>query len=165
MIQIQTIAKNANGSWTFTWLGSGSFRVVLQGILLATVPSNSYTWTGQSKVPPPLEVVAIGSLALSEQYRPYLIIQWYGESADVYLVQRNDSGHWNTILTVQEVGQWVYTFQTTTLLDETIYQYRVISQDKIGNQAPARGYKALIVCPPAPPNVKIGYTNPNVSVS
>lgn len=173
-LPIQTITQNATRSWTFTWADTGalSYRVVLSGVQLAVVTTPTYTWNGTSFLtfPPPLEITDQDTPVLSEQFQPYLIIQWYGESqAKGYTIQQSvDSGvSYNTIAVFQESGSWVYTWQTPTLKDESTYLYRVIAVDFFGNESPARHYQIYVVTPPGSPDalVKIDYTNPNIIVS
>lgn len=171
LIPITNIVLNADGTWTFTWanVGAAFYRVVLWGIQIARLNGTTYTWTGReySTYPPPLEIAFQDQKVISETYLPYLIIQWYGDpSAQGYLVQQKSGNNWTTISTPQEVGSWVYTYQTVILKDENTYVYRVIALDQYGNQSTPRQYIRYVVCPPAlaETSFKVQYNNPNVQI-
>jgi hypothetical protein len=171
MIQFTSIIRSTDGSWTFNWNATtGSYRIVLWGEELATVSVTSYNYRNPTykDFPPPLEVVDYG-LALSEENEPYLVMQWYGEpQASNYLIQQSkDNGAtWGNIGSLEENGQWIYTFRTGILVDRTKYQYRVIAVDNVDNQSPARYYTKYIVCPPIPPDstVSVTYNKPNIVI-
>lgn len=167
-----SIVKNADRSWTFTWSGSGTWRVVLYGVEIDTVTTNSYRWNADSvftDYPPPLEVVVSTEEALSEQHRPYVILQWYREEDTArYLIQKSDDGvtNWTTIYTLAESGQWVYSYHSPILDDGTTHHWRVVAESAIGNQSPAQDYNAVIVTPPRPVDseIVIEYSAGNVVV-
>ncbi len=172
-ILFQSIVQEADGSWTFVWSNDGSafWRIVLWGIELDRVTSPTYNWSGLEyhDFSPPLEIAKQASLVLSEQFQPYLIVQWYGIlAAQSYLIQQTfDNISWSTIETFQEVGQWVYSYQTVTLTDEFTYTYRVIAVDQYGNLSSPEQYIKYVTCPPTPPDAKIqiSYTTPDVVIS
>jgi hypothetical protein len=168
---ITNIVRNANRSWTFTWEGDpdDSHRIILWGILLTTVEGLSYTWEGQEYVdfPPPLEITLLNEKALSETFLPYFIVQWYGsDDAEDYLVQKLVGNTWTTINRVGGNNQWVYTFQTAILIDETTYDYRIVAINSVGDQSVPRRYRRFVVCPPKPPDgeVIIIYNKPNLTL-
>ncbi len=170
-LPILSITKNAAGGWDFSWAATTPpYRIVLCGVELAIVSTNSYTWSGGgfASYPPPIEVVDVG-LALSEQFQPFLIMQWYGdESITSYTIQQSsDEVNWTTIQQIQEGGDWVYSYQTTVLIDGNTYYYRVFGTDFVGNQTPAREFIKYIVAPPPPPDPKllITYSTPNVVIA
>jgi hypothetical protein len=157
--------QNPDGTWTFSWTSTGapSYNIVLNGLLLNNTAGNTYTWAGTAyqTSPPPLEIVPLVTgreLALSQRWKPYLIMQWYGEPAAAgYTVQFFSGGQWVNVITISETGQWLYTYQTPMLTDETTYQFRVFAFDQYGNQSVARTFTRYVVTPPAPPAVAIGY--------
>lgn len=159
-IPITSVVQNSNQSWTFTWANSGQAysRVVLWGIQLLKTTNFTYTWSGfeYTTYPPPLEIAYEDQQVLSEQFLPYLVMQWYGEqTAATYVVQENLAGTWTTIQTLLETGQWIYTFITPILTDETTYSYRVIALDDVGDESVPRGYNIYVVCPPLPTDGKV----------
>ena len=163
MIPIQSITVGpSSGSWVFTWANlSTTYRVVLWGNTLATITTPTYIWNGQyyTSFPPPLEIVLQGEEALSEQFSPYLVMQWYGEpTCATYQIQKYVGTVWQTVANQTEVGQWVYTYQSPVLADETIYKYRVLAQDNLGNSSTPQIYQKYIVTPPAPPDPTLSIT-------
>jgi hypothetical protein len=171
-ISFISITKNADRSWTFTWSGSGTWRVVLYGVYIATVTTPSYRWPSDSvftDYPPPLEVVVSTEKALSEQHKPYVLIQWYREEDTArYLIQKSDDGStgWATVYTMPEMGLWVYTYHSPILDDGTTHHWRVVAESAIGTQSPAQDYNATIVTPPRPVDseIVIEYSAGNVVV-
>jgi hypothetical protein len=173
---ILSIVQNADKSWTFTWqplANTTTYRVVLWGIQLALTTSTSYTWTGfeYKDFPPPLEIMSedAGTLALTEIFQPYLVMQWYGETCSYYQVEQylSASSLWNPIRQVTESGVWMYTYQTPTLLDETLYQFQVVAVDFYGNRSTPRLYTRYVVTTPFPPDseVTLSYAAGNVVIS
>jgi hypothetical protein len=171
MIPITSITPNAGGGWSFTWPSQGAsfYRIVLWGVELDTTTFTTWTYNGSEygSFPPPLEIAYEDQEVLSEEFLPYLIIQWYGESqVSYYLVQQLISGTWQTITQVVESGQWVYSFQSPTLTDEQTYSYQVIAVDSVGNQSTPQQYVRYVVCPPLPPDgsISVGYGSGNIII-
>ena len=173
MIAIQSIILNSDGSWTFSWNSDGStnYVVTLWGTVLQTGSSLTYTWSGSQEYisfPPPLEISSTNNpYVLSNDYTPFLVLQWYGEGVDHYDIQQYDGTVWNTIQTFQDTGSWIFTYITSVLTDQMTYLFQVIAVDSVGNQSTPRQYQRYVVCPPVPPDgdVVISYTNPNVVIS
>jgi hypothetical protein len=172
MIPFSTIVQNTNKSWVFTWPSQGAafYRVILWGKQIGKTTGLTFTWIGQdyTTVPPPLEIAYENQPVQSELFSPILTVQWYGiGNAKQYNVQQLSGAVWNTIATIQESGQWVYTWTTPILLDGTVYSYRVFAVDSAGNQSVPRTYQRQVVTNPTPPDkvVQVGYTNPNIIVS
>lgn len=170
-IPITSIVLNANNSWTFSWTSTGAlqYRVILYGRLIATVTTTSYVWLDNfyTEFPPPLEISDQTSVE-SELFQPYFIIQWYGIPAcRKYIIQYLNGSTWQQIVMLTETGQWLYTYQTGTLIDGNTYQLRVIAVDSLGNQSIPQQFKKLIVTPPVTPDgvVVISYMNPNLVIS
>lgn len=170
-VAFTSIVRNSDRSWTFSWSGSGTWHVVLYGILLATTEENSYRINLQefADYPPPLEVVDEDDLALSEQHKPYVLVQWYREDgAARYHVQHSTDGvSYATIATTQESGQWVYTYHSPILDDGSTHYWKVIAESIIGNQSTARQYNASIISPPRPVDseITIAYSAGNIVVT
>lgn len=172
-IRFDSILKNADGTWVFAWSETGNFRVVLYGIELTRTSASTYLFSGIQgfdTFPPPLEVVPAGELALSEQFKPYVVIQWYRDAdAATYLIQKSPDGSsdWVTVGAVHESGQWVYTYRSPVLDDVTTYHWQVIAESVIGNQSMARKYDAYVVTPPRPVDsgINVQYSGGNVVVS
>lgn len=179
MIPITSIVKNPTGSWTFFWNSTsptgGIWRVVLWGKEIARINNVypgalSYIYNSQDyrTFPPPLEIVTGQEFSLSEQFLPFLVVQWYkDDGAKKYLVQKKVGLTWSTVSTIQDDGSWVFTYNSPLLTDEKTYDYRVISVDSVDNKAPARNYERYVVCPPQPPDskTKVNYSIPNIIVA
>jgi hypothetical protein len=170
-LPITSIVQNAGGSWTFSWaavLPAAVYRVVLFGKQLTSTTATTYTYAGPGFpiYPPPLEIVSGTQLALSEQFSPYIYLQWYGVSCSNYLVQQYSGSVWATVQSIKEVGQWIYTYASPVLADTVTYQYRVIAQDSLGNQSSPRQWVQLMVCPPRSPDgtVTVSYSNPLLTI-
>lgn len=149
MIQFTNIVRNADQSWTFTWTADGTttYRVVLLGSLLGTTLAGTYTVSGTQwpKIPPPLEVTT-GVLAQTELYPSYVLIQWYHEAGiSAYQVQVLVAGVWQTLQTIPDTGNWLYTYNTRELPDDTAYSYRVIAIDVLGNLSSPTAYSGSMI--------------------
>lgn len=160
-LPITSIVRNSDGTWTFAWTATLAtyYRVVLFGQQLAVVTSPTYTTVGISigqsypKFPPPVEVVEQVLLALSETYQPSIYVQWYGTpGVSYYELQAFVGGVWTKIQRFSESGQWIYTWQSPVLSDETTYQYRVVAVDSLGNQSTPRLYTINMVRLPDSPD-------------
>ena len=187
-VNFTSIVQNPDGSWTFSWhfqTGGTSYRVVLWGITQAFVPNMvgtvSYTWSSSDTsfldYPPPLEVILIpnvvvtnSQLVLSEQYFPYLTMQWYGvPTASTYSVQQQqaDLSFADIVTPISETGQWIYSVTTNLLLDETTYVYQVEQTDNYGNVSVPLDFVDYNVCPPFPPDgqITVNYLKPNIVIN
>lgn len=152
------------GSWSLSWgdAGAAYYRIVLYGRQLGQTAGLSYTYAGgsSSKFPPPLEVSFEDELVASEEFKPYVQIQWWGNPAAAsYLVQLFSGGSWQTVQKIQQSGQSVYTYQSPTLVDGQVAQFQVVATDNYGNQSTPIVFNCFIVAPPPPPDqqVVIGY--------
>ncbi len=152
--------------WTVSWPDAGAdyYRVVLWGEELARVVGTSYRWDGQG-VPPPLEVVPAGDLALSEVYSPRPPIQWYAGDAESWTVQEL-LGSWRPVATLRPGGLWFTGYRTPRLVDGSSHSYRVFALNGYGNASPAETYSVLVVCPPEPPDgtITVSYDEGSGSV-
>lgn len=171
-VNFDSILKNADGSWSFAWSGTGPWKVVLYGeVLSASQTDSAYRWVGGefSDFPPPIEVVLDTELAISERFKPYVVIQWYDEDADRYIVQSSPDGiaSWTDVMSFRDDGSWVYTYRSQILLDGRTYYWRVVAESSVGNQSVARKYRVTSVTPPQPVDskIQINYTSGNVVVS
>jgi hypothetical protein len=172
MIQFTSIVQNSNKSWTFTWADAGvaSYRVVLDGILLAVPVELSYTTElfGYEDYPPELEVVKVGELALSEQYSPYVYLQWYYEPCVCFVVKQLVGASWVQVARIMNnEALWVYTWRTRKLTDDTDYQFRIYAVDMLGNESVPRQWKFHSECPPKfdQNSIAVTYSGGNVIVS
>jgi hypothetical protein len=160
-LPLLTFVQNVDLTWTVSWAavpGALFFRIVLWGTQIDTTALLSYTYSGQAYTtyPPPLEVVPNGLKTLSELYSPLMLLQWYGQGSTISYYDLEQLAPTVQALQQQvENGQWVYSYQTPVLLDETTYSYSVASVDVLGNESSAEVYTNLIVCPPLPPDAQI----------
>lgn len=168
-LPITTIVRNSDGSFTYSWASTGAlyYRIVLAGIQLDQVSGTSWSSAGANYkdsyegFPPPIEVMPTTSLALSEQYPSVFVMQWYGsQSVSWYAVQEFVGSVWTTVSRVTESGQWIYTYHTPVLSDETTFQFRVVAVDSLGNESDPRVYTFVVVRPPdqPDPDIVITYT-------
>lgn len=162
-IAIQSITLQQDGSWLYIWNTTGAtfYRVILNGRQIAVTPNLFYNYQPIRALPypPALEIMSGVTLALSERFQPYTILQWYQEVCEYYLVQLYDGTNWNNVLTFLEEGDWIYTYVSPIFPDETTKQWRVVAVDGQGNQSPVESYTRYVVCPPADPtgNIKTTY--------
>lgn len=170
-VQFTSITKNADGSWSFAWAGTGPWRVVLYGTLLAEPSDNSYRWPSGTflRYPPPIEIVPAGQKALSELYAPFILIQWYDEFAARYYVEKSLDGvsGWTQVSTVADNDTWVYEYRSPLLDDGQTYHWRVTAESSAGNRSAARNYDAYVVTPPKPVDstITVGYSSGNVTIA
>lgn len=172
MISFLSITLNSNGSWTFTWANAGAayYRVVLYGAEQARTTELSYTWNtpGYGDFPPPLEIAYEEQLVESELFPPLLTLQWYGDqSCQGYQVEYYNGTTWEVVKVIQETGQWLYSYTTPVLTDETLYQFRVTSTNLIGTSSTPVPYNRLVVCVPKSPDadLDIAYLGSDVVVT
>lgn len=170
-IAITSVTQKADKSWVFTWddAGAAYYRVVLWGVQLEQTAATDYTWHGQEykEFPPPVEIAYEGQKVLSEQFLPYLVVQWYREDGvRSYEVQKKVGTSWVKVKAVEESGEWVYTYRSVILEDRHLYEYRVVTVDVYGNQSEPQEYRRFVVTPPVPVDdrVKVNYSDGNVMV-
>lgn len=171
-IQFNSITRNADSSWTLRWTSTGTQRVVLWGSLLAETTDQTFTFGSREYVdfPPPIEVVGESEKALTELHSPTLVLQWYREElAGNYLIQQSSDGSlpWQTIATVRESGQWVYTWRSPLLEDGLTYHYRVVAMSPVANRSVPVPFHRYVITTPAPVDsaLKVEYTGGNVIIS
>lgn len=148
---IESITLVDSGVWVFTWTpeSTASYRVVLNGKLLANVQTESYTYRGHLlDYPPPLEITTADQLAESEINSGNVTIQWYGDSsAKGYYVQEFIDGDWETIKDVRETGEYIYTFSIDNLADETTHTFQVIAYNDFEDESTGADLIFFIVRP------------------
>lgn len=158
MIIPSSIVKQPDGSWAFTWTGTGPFEIWLDGRLLSEVASGSYTFrgTGYSDAPPDLEIIESGETAQSDDFAPYAILQWRGVTgAYAYQIERYVGGVWAKKATLMEDGRGYYKYVSTPLPDCETTQWRVLSIDSLGKEGTPSEVSVLIVRNPPAPEVEI----------
>lgn len=170
-IQFTSCVFQENGSWLFEWDavgGATEYRIILEGNEIDSVEDPEYTFTGPMRpgwagdYPPPLEVMVDDNLAPSEINKPFLLVQWYqedGADAEYYSFDEYLSGSWSNRIIQDENGSWVYSIQTPTLADETLFIYRVIGYGSIQQPTDAQGYRIFVVRPPtfADTSIEVSY--------
>lgn len=151
-----SVTRNAQGEWVFTWTGNPLFEIWLDGYLLTTQASTTYTYTGGVYVDdaPPLEVIEVGVTAENFLYPPFVKLQWRGiQAADSYVVQLFDSG-WIDVGTITEDGRGYYTWDSQPEDDATLHSYRVLGVTVNAEGTPI-AYDIPLVRNPAPPDVDL----------
>jgi hypothetical protein len=164
-----------NGGWQFQWPSTGDvyYRIVLQGEQIDSVLDNgtglqTYVFRGIGFInyPPPLEIVpGSAGQAPSEINRPFLLIQWYGESdAAYYQVQERVGGNWQLWFQTAETGAQVYSWQSSLLTDLSAHNYQVLAYNSIGQAGTPVPFNILVVTPPSfvDPNYNVTYTGSQI---
>lgn len=153
MITFTSISKAAGGVWRYTWASTGAsiYRVVLNGEVIEETTNLFYEHAIPSRngMPPPIEVMPDNQAAVSEQNRPYMVIQWYPVPCAFYDVDiKKANGDWERLTTVAETGLWVYTVVSALLDDETIYQFRLSAVDENKQRSGYLNFSMAVVrCP------------------
>lgn len=156
-----SITQQLDQTWIFKWTATNAtkYRIVLYGSELATITDTTYVpkIQGYSSFPPPIEVMENDDLALSEQFPPYLIIQWYGEPCDYYIVEELVGTTWNVKKTINEIGSSVYSITTPILVDGSnhIYGIQAVSNGLVSSVQ--RFMINVIASPIIDPAIEIGY--------
>lgn len=121
-IALDSITKNADGTWTFAWTDGNPQPVFLEGDYLGDY-TDTYT-SGVFTTPPPVEV---GYAATTRTLAPWIEVNWRGgPPATKYRVQRKVDDDWEDLSEILETGQGSYTYRLSPTLGETLY-LRVIS--------------------------------------
>ncbi len=153
-IQLDSITSLSNGAWRFAWTGTGPYRVVLAGKLIATTSGTTFDWyrSGYPAYPPPIEVTEADDVAESERHPPFVTIQWSGvPGAAGYGIEQLISAQWVRVGSVHDTGKPVYTFQTANLEAGTVCSLRVNAEDVFGNAFASLAFTQTVVCNPPPP--------------
>lgn len=164
-VAFTAITRNADGTWTFTWAGTGPFRVVERGSLLDIVTASPYR-SRPSTTPPALEIVLEDEVALSEQYPPRVRIQWYQDpEASSYTVERDTGSGYATAKSISEEGKPVSEYTTPKGADGDEILLRVKAVGEFGDVSTAVEYEGKIVTLPLPPDVETNYASGNITVT
>lgn len=162
-ITFTTIKQATTGEWLFTWASTGAayYRIVLHGHEIANTVGTSYTFnlpiSSNINTPPPIEVVAERDLAVSEFNLPYMILQWYGVANAVsYRLYELVDASWVLKDTFANQQQFLYTFTTSILADETDAKFRVVAVNEVGMESSPLAFAYKVVRPPHP--VATAYT-------
>lgn len=148
-IAIDSITKNANGTWTFEWTDGNPQSVWLNGDYLGE-HTDTYT-SGVFDTPPPIE---IGAGAVTRTLAPWIEVTWRGgEPATKYRVQRLIETDWVDLTEILEDGRGTYTYRINPTLG-TAYSLRVISDygEWPSTVAPVTAYG-----PSYPPPLEVWY--------
>ena len=154
-----SITKTGSGAWTYTWTGTGPYRVAVdQQVLEEMWPLTSYTVNGSdAEEPPVLEVCEQGETLTSEAYPRRPTMQWFGNpratSYNIYV----DAAYWDT---VPEDGRGYYQYSGFTdegdgaEIDATLVQV-----DANGNESAAVAFQWLSFRYPDAPLVTYTYAS------
>jgi hypothetical protein len=164
MIRFTSISRTASKSWLFTWDDTGGpYRVVLFGLEIARTDSPQYVFSSMGTYmdyPPPIEVVKDGELAVTEEYPPDLVVQWYRvPGASSYRVEEYVGGQWVFAANVVQNRNTVFTHQTGPREDQTDIDIRVAAVNELEDIGAYQQYHKFNVTAPAPasPDVSVGY--------
>lgn len=178
-ILFTNILPRPNGAWLFTWApvdGALSYRVILFGrVLNPALASTQYLYNQAipaeySTYPPPLEVVTDSDVAVSEIYKPFVILQWYGSQSNIrvayYAIQQFISGSWRDGNRIPENGSYVYTLTTPVLTDGVTYNFRIVAVGPNGQESCTLPFQIVMVCNPrlVEPSIDISYDDASQSV-
>lgn len=159
-LQFTNIQARPNGAWLFTWADTGAlfYRVVLFGrVLNDAVIGTQYLYNqaipmDYEKYPPPIEVVTNTDTALSEQFKPFILLQWYGYRDNIpvsyYMLQQYTSGKWLEGNKIADNGSYIYSITTPVLSDATTYNFRILAVGPNGQISCALPYQVTMVCCP-----------------
>ncbi len=154
-----TVARNGDGSWTFTWAaGTTPYSIWLDGRLLtSSLTTESYTVsdTDYEDEAPPLEVLNSGDASENQTYPPRAVIQWRGlAGAAEYSVEKL-SGSWTELAQVEEDGSGYYRWESDPETDSTTVQYRVTAYSLSGASGTPLTFSIFFVRNPAPPSIAV----------
>lgn len=163
-LRLTTIRQAVTGEWVFSWTSTGAawYRIILGGREIDSVTSPTYTFnlpiTGED--PPPIEVVAERDLAVSEFNLPYIILQWYAvTTASTYRLYELSGDSWVLKDTFANNQQFLYTFTTTNLADETTARFRLVAVNEFGVESTPLGFSYKVVRPPNPVSLNFDYNS------
>lgn len=158
MINFTTI-QSIDGAWKYTWAdGLGAVRVVLWGGLLAATSDNSYTYNSAlyntGTMPPPVEVVLSGELAISEQNLCFINLQWYRVVCSYYEVEYWKSPDWISQGSIpDDPGIDIVSFSTPLLDDQKETRWRVTAIADTKRESDPLEFLYAVVRPPNPPSL------------
>jgi len=156
-----TITRTLRGEWQFAWSGTPTWRIYLDGELIAgplSTPFFQFNGPGYvGNTPPPLEIWEGSAEPQSEQNPAFFTLQWRGiPTAAAYVIEQfqgGSGGSWVEIDHLFEVGSGYYTWQEVGLADDTVHLFRVIALSQGGQEGTPVEFSALMVRNPAPPDV------------
>lgn len=163
-----TAASSTAGVWVFTWTTytGVSYEVWLDGILLDTVTTGTYTYNvgDYETTPPSLEIHYVSvDKAENSAYPPYAIIQWRGlTGAAGYVVERYISDVWTVVRNLTERAAGWYAYATAVLDDDTDVQFRVKALDSKGTEGTPITTTVHLIRNPTPPTVTFTVTGGNL---
>lgn len=167
---ITKVEKQTSGQWRFEWTDTGAdvYRITYRGHEITEVVGTSYDlelpWG--KNYPPPLEIVPDDETAISEIHPPYMTPQWYRSAgADHYRVEQESGASWLFKADIADNGQWVYTYDTVTLDDETTYKFRVLASGTLSNFSDDIWFRRKIVRPPDPVTVNVTWASGNLTIA
>lgn len=174
-IDFSSIVFQPDGSWLFQWTDTSwpAYRIVLFGMELKnSITNNQFVYSlgtpAYPNFPPPIELVGMGQLAVSELHQPIVVLQWYNDAqpsvfTDHYQGQQYDPVNhiWFNGPSVSETGLWVYTFNTPVLADDTSYNFRIVAIGIYGQESCGLPFQINMVCCPIldDDTYSIGYDN------
>ena len=153
-----TSVEYTDDGWKYTWApGLGEVRVVIWGTELETTTTNSHTYTqflyyNDEDIAPPVEVVPVGSMAISEQNLCRIPLQWHRTPCSYYDVEFWDTDMWLawTILDDDPLIP-VRTYLTPLQDDMADTMWRVTAIDEDTRESDPLVYNWHTVRPPDPP--------------
>jgi hypothetical protein len=161
VITFQVIQRQQDGSWLFQWEGTADlWRIVLNGKEISTVTEPEYIFSlpGYEETPPPLEIVASSSLALSERNTPFIVLQWHGVECACYEVKQLVNESWVTRKNINEAGKEIYSYQTSVLTDCAESNFKIVPVNSYEYEGEALEFSAYIVRPPdEPETIQVSY--------
>lgn len=157
-----SVALQKDGSWLFSWeAGTPPYQIWLNGVLIASPTTNSYVFAlpGYETLPPDLEILNAGDFSDSENYPPFVLLQWRGvQGCAGYVVQQAtglSANPWANVGWRREDRSGYYQWQSQALPDDAIAEFRVLPVDLAGNQGTEIDFTLTVVRTPPHPSVAL----------
>ncbi len=155
--------------WRLVWASDAvdpTYSVYRDGVLIHTTDLTAYTVPG---IDGSLYEVFDDNTEPSAGFPPYIVLAWYASSgATSYLVQQYVSAAWATVATISAGSDTYFRWESGTLNDDTVHQFRVVPVGANGNSGTAQTFNTLMVRRPTPPAAEYVYNGsgtPTVTIS
>ncbi len=156
-------------TWLLTWsssLGSPTYRIYRDGVLVSTQTTTEYTLTISDGYAPVIEILDDATEA-QPAFPGVLVLGWRNDAdAAQYKIEEYAAGVWvlrETVVLDSEVAWQSYT--TPALADETSHTWRVTPVDAAGNSGTAISFVVLMVRHPDVPDVLMTYSSGTAQVT
>jgi hypothetical protein len=147
------------GQFRLTWSGSAdAYYVYRDGALLGTTEEEEFVVSVAAGSSPVFEVLDDELAAPGRAYPGTVTLAFYHSvGADFYVVEELVSAVWTERARIANDGSEFFTWQSSWLLDDTTYQFRVTPVGTNGNAGTPITLTALVVHVPDEPDVEFAY--------